>query len=83
MPEYTATHSSGLESMAFDVTNLLLCIVIIYALFSLFQSKTGKGKGISGIVILACLATGYKYTALSPDGISIEAPSSSSSTPAS
>ena len=73
--EYTATHSSGLESMAFDVTNLLLCIVIIYALFSLFQSKTGKGKGISGIVILACLAAlGYKYTALSPEGISIQAP---------
>ena len=73
--EYTATHSSGLESMAFDVTNLLLCIVIIYALFSLFQSKTGKGKGISGIVILACLAAlGYKYTALTPDGISIQAP---------
>ena len=72
--EYTATHSSGLESMAFDVTNLLLCIVIIYALFSLFQSKTGKGKGISGIVILACLAAlGYKYTALTPDGISIPA----------
>lgn len=61
--------------MAFDVTNLLLCIVIIYALFSLFQSKTGKGKGISGIVILACLAAlGYKYTALTPDGISIQAP---------
>ncbi len=73
--EYTATHSSGLESMAFDVTNLLLCIVIIYALFSLFQSKTGKGKGISGLVILACLAAlGYKYTALSPEGISIQAP---------
>lgn len=73
--EYTATHSIGLESMAFDVTNLLLCIVIIYALFSLFQSKTGKGKGISGIVILACLAAlGYKYTALSPEGISIQAP---------
>lgn len=73
--KYTATHSSGLESMAFDVTNLLLCIVIIYALFSLFQSKTGKGRGISGIVILACLAAlGYKYTALSPEGISIQAP---------
>ena len=73
--EYPATHSSGLESMAFDVTNLLLCIVIIYALFSLFQSKTGKAKGISGLVILACLAAlGYKYTTLSPEGISIQAP---------
>ena len=45
--EYTATHSSGLESMAFDVTNLLLCIVIIYALFSLFQ-QNGQGQGHFG-----------------------------------
>ena len=73
--EYTANHAIGAESMLFDVTNLLLCIFIIYALFALFQSKTGKGKAISGVVILACLAAlGYKYNALTPEGINIEAP---------
>lgn len=73
--EYTATHANGVESMLFDVTNLLLCIVIIYGLFGLFQSKTGKGKSIAGIVVLACLAgLGYKYNAISPEGINIEAP---------
>ena len=73
--EYTATHANGIESMLFDVTNLLLCIVIIYGLFGLFQSKTSKGKSIAGIVVLACLGgLCYKYTALSPEGINIEAP---------
>lgn len=73
--EYTATHANGIESMLFDVTNLLLCIVIIYGLFGLFQSKTGKGKSIAGIVVLACLGgLCYKYNILSPEGINIEAP---------
>jgi POT family proton-dependent oligopeptide transporter len=61
--EFTANTSSGLESMAFDVWNLVLIIFIIYAGFSLFQSKTSKGKGISAAIILAALAVlGYKYT---------------------
>ena len=73
--EYTQKHAVGVESMLFDVTNLLLCIVIIYGLFSLFQSKTGKGKLISALVILACLCgLGYKYVTLDPNGIGIEAP---------
>lgn len=73
--EYTAPHADGIESMLFDVTNLLLCIIIIYGLFALFQNKTGKGKAIAAIVILACLGgLAYKYTALTPEGINIEAP---------
>lgn len=73
--EYTAAHTDGIESMLFDVTNLLLCIFIIYGLFALFQNKTGKGKAIAGFVILACLGgLAYKYTALTPEGINIKAP---------
>lgn len=73
--EYTQKHATGVESMLFDVTNLLLCIVIIYGLFSLFQSKTGKGRGISAVVILACLGgLAYKYLTLDAEGINIEAP---------
>ena len=61
--EFTANTSSGLESMAFDVWNLVLVIFIVYAGFSLFQSKTAKGKGISGAIILAALGIlYYKYT---------------------
>jgi len=73
--QHTATQSFGLESMMFDVTNLLMCIVIVYAGFSLFQSKTGKAKLTSALVILACCAgLAYKYINITPDGVEITAP---------
>ena len=49
--EFTAQSAEGLQAMCFDVWNLVAVIFIVYALFSLFQSKTGKGKAISAIVI--------------------------------
>ncbi|MBO7046272.1 MAG: peptide MFS transporter [Prevotella sp.] len=54
--EFTAQSAEGLQAMCFDVWNLVAVIFIVYALFSLFQSKTAKGKTISAIVILAALA---------------------------
>ena len=61
--EFTAKTASGVHTMPFDVINLVMLILIVYAGFSLFQSKTAKGKGISGVIILAALAVlGYKYT---------------------
>lgn len=73
--DFTNQRSYGVESMMFDVTNLVAVIFIVYALFSLFQSKTGQGKLISGGVIVLALAwLGYDYVNISPEGISIEAP---------
>ncbi len=73
--QFTQTHSTGIQSMLFDVRNLLLVIVMVYALFSLFQGKTGKAKVISGIVILACLGgLGYQYATLDPAGVEVKAP---------
>ena len=54
--EFTAQSAEGLQAMCFDVWNLVAVIFIVYALFSLFQSKTNKGKTISAVVILAALA---------------------------
>ena len=72
--EFTANSSSGLESMAFDVWNLVAIIFIVYALFSLFQSKTGKGKAISVIVIAIAVAFLFlQYDHLS-GSIAISAP---------
>jgi POT family proton-dependent oligopeptide transporter len=71
---FTAKSSTGVQSMMFDVWNLVLCIFIVYALFAFFQSKTGKTKLISGIIILAsaaCLI--YKYTHLA-GAVSVDAP---------
>ena len=72
--EFTAKTSTGVESMAFDVWNLVAIIFIVYAGFSFFQSKTQKAKLISGLVIL--LAVGFliwKYNLLSGD-VAVSAP---------
>ena len=61
--EFTAKTSEGVQSMAFDVWNLVAIIIMVYALFSIFQSKTAKTKAISGLVIAAGLAFLYwKYS---------------------
>jgi POT family proton-dependent oligopeptide transporter len=60
--------------MAFDVWNLVLIIFIVYAAFSLFQSKTAKAKGISAAVIVVALALlVWKYYRLTGE-VSISAP---------
>jgi len=72
--EFTAKSSSGIESMSFDVFNLVAVIFIVYALFSLFQSKSGRAKLISALVIvLACVYLGYRYTTLEGE-VAVSAP---------
>lgn len=72
--EFTAKSSSGVESMAFDVFNLVAIIFIVYALFSLFQSKKGRTKLISALVIvLSCVYLYYRYTTLEGD-VAVSAP---------
>ncbi len=72
--EFTSQTSSGVQSMAFDVWNLVLIIFIVYAGFSLFQSKTAKGRYISAAVIIVAVALlVYKYSLLEGE-IGISAP---------
>lgn len=72
--EFTAKSSSGIESMAFDVFNLVAIIFIVYALFSLFQSKKGRTKTISALVIvLSCVYLYYRYTTLEGN-VAVSAP---------
>ncbi|MDD5780823.1 MAG: peptide MFS transporter [Bacteroidales bacterium] len=72
--DYTATSSSGIESMMFDVTNLVAAIFIVFAGFSLFQSKKMGGKVISALIILLAFGFLYwKYTTL-PASTPISAP---------
>ena len=72
--DYTYKTSEGLQSMAFDVTNLVACIFVIYGCFSLASSKTGKGKGISLVVIVVAIAfLFYKYSNLE-GSVNVEAP---------
>lgn len=57
--DYTVKSVTGLDRIGFDVWNLVALIVVVYSSFSLFQSKTGKGKGIAGLLI--CVALGFLY----------------------
>lgn len=72
--EFTARSSSGVQGMAFDVWNLVLVIFIVYAGFSLFQSKTTKAKSISAAVIVAAVGIlVWKYQQLTGE-VEVSAP---------
>ena len=72
--EFTEKTSEGLQSMAFNVWNLVLVIIAVYAGFSVFQSETKKAKVISAGVVVAVIAVlVYKYMNLS-GSIAVSAP---------
>ena len=54
--EFTQTTAMGFNTMLFDVWNLALLIVAVYATFSIFQSESTKGKLLSGVLASAVLA---------------------------
>ena len=71
--EFTAQSADGLQAMCFNVWNLVAVIFIVYAGFSLFQSKTTKGKAISGAIIVAALA--FLFLQYDPNGgVTVSAP---------
>ena len=54
--EFTQTSAMGFTTMLFDVWNLALLIIAVYATFSIFQSESAKGKIFSGVIASAVLA---------------------------
>ncbi|MDR0994960.1 MAG: peptide MFS transporter [Tannerella sp.] len=54
--DYTSSQVNGFSRLWFDVINLALLAVAVYAVFGLFQSERPKGKGISGLVLAFALA---------------------------
>ena len=72
--EFTQKTSTGVQSMAFNVWNLVTIIIMVYALFSVFQSKKGSNKLVSGLILLAGAAFLYwQYTRVSGE-IAVSAP---------
>lgn len=51
--EFVSPKAEGIQTMAFDVINLVMIIFMVYSLMSFFQSKTSKAKLISIVVFLA------------------------------
>ena len=74
--EFTKTNAFGLETMVFNVWNLALIIVAVYASFSIFQSNTAKGKLFSGVLASAVLAfLVYRAYGIAPDAeVAVAAP---------
>lgn len=65
--DYTTQSVTGLDRIGFDVWNLVLVIIAVYGAFSLFQSKTGRGKAIGGIAVLASLGVLFwSYSSMNP-----------------
>lgn len=54
--QFTAKTSSGIQSMLFDVVNLVMIIVIVFAFTFVKSSETVKGKSISVAAIVAAIA---------------------------
>ena len=72
--EFTARSSEGVQSLLFNVWNLVLVIVGVYAGFSVFQSETKKGKFVSLGVLVAVIAV-LVYKALNVSGsVAVSAP---------
>ena len=73
--EFTQRSISGIPSMAFDVINLVMVIVIVYAMFSLFDKETQKkGKIISGLAIAAALGVLYYKSTVVTGTVNVSAP---------
>ena len=73
--EFTETSVTGATTMLFDVWNLALIIVAVYAAFGIAQSTTTKGKLLSGslsTLILAYLV--YRMTGSANATKGIDAP---------
>ena len=72
--EFTEKSSEGLQSMAFNVWNLALIIIAVYAAFSIFQSEEVKTKIVSSAIVLGVIAIlVYKYLNIS-GSIAVSAP---------
>ncbi|MBR5351250.1 MAG: peptide MFS transporter [Prevotella sp.] len=64
--EFTAQEATGVQSMPFNVWNLVAIIIMVYGLFGFFQNKTSKGKWYSALAVLvAALFLGWQYSNLS------------------
>ena len=82
--EYTATSETGFMSLFLSKSlsftevrsfwNLLLCVITVYGILNIFQSKTAKGKAIAGLITVASVGV-LAYKAMNVTGsVVVEAP---------
>lgn len=60
---FTSSEATGWTRIGFNIWALVSIVVAVYAFFSLVQSKSGKGKAVSAIVLVAAACViGYIYS---------------------
>ena len=73
--EFTETSAVGATTMLFDVWNLALIIVAVYATFAIFQSEKAKGKLTAGAIATASLGyLVYRMTGSANATCAVDAP---------
>ena len=73
--DFVATSSTGVESLLFDVTNLVMIIIAIYASFAVVQSKTLKSRTIATAITLLCAAfVIFKGLTVGDQSVEVSAP---------
>ena len=82
--EYTATSETGFMSLFLSKSlsfteirsfwNLLLCVITVYGVLNIFQSKTAKGKAVASLITVASVGV-LAYKAMNVTGeVAVEAP---------
>lgn len=69
--DYTTSEATGLTRMGFNIGNLLLVVIGVYAAFGFFQSAKAKGKTISGLIFLVVVGALYYQWTQTPDPVHI------------
>ena len=69
--DYTTSEATGLTRMGFNIWNLALIIVGVYAIVALFQSTKSRGKLISGGILVVVLGLLYYQWTQTPETVHI------------
>ena len=68
--QFTSTTAGGWTRIGFNVWALATIVVAVYSAFSMFQSSTGRARGISAIIFAASIAGLYFIYGNTPDVVS-------------
>ncbi len=73
--EFVNHDITGIQTMAFDIINLVMLVLVVYGLFGFFQAKDMKERSLSATAVaVAVIVLVTKYLRISPEGLHIEAP---------
>ena len=68
--QFTSPEAYGFTRIGFNIWALAVVVVAVYATFNLFQSKSTKGRTVSGVILAAALVGIYLFYSNTPDPVS-------------